>query len=521
MIDIDLKFYFSLLWRRLPWVLLIWVTLSAAGITVAYILPPVYLSSGTILVVPPQIQGPSAQVPAPQQLQTIRQRLMTRPTLLDMAERLRIFDDQPELSPADRVAAMQDATKFNQITIGQGGRRAPPGAVAFTVSFENADPNLAARVANEMVTLILELNQTIRIELASGTVDFYEQEVSRLQNELTDLEQQLANFKMENAGTLPSTLPLRIQQVNGLKGQIDQLEIQKIGIADQRDQLIKAMNDPAAMAALGGQQALSPEQQQLNALKVQLAQNSVLSANHPTVISLKAQIAALEEIISSGASTTGTAVPVTSPMQVQVDQLNLQIQRLTERQDNMRAQMAELDASIAATPDVEIQLNVLTRNMNSLQAQLANATTSLNAARRGETIEVRQKGETFELIEQANVPDTPESPNRLIIALGGIVAGLGAGLGLVVLLELLNKSIRRPVELTKKLGIQPFATIPYIATRGEVIRGRLKTLAGVAAVAAAVPAALYIVHYQIIPIDLLFTNVMERFGLDGLIASLG
>ena len=321
MIDIDLKFYLSLLWRRLPWVLVIWVTLSAAGITVAYILPPVYLSSGTILVVPPQIQGPSAQVPAPQQLQTIRQRLMTRPTLLDMAERLRIFDKQPELSPADRVAAMQDATTFKQITIGQGGRRAPPGAVAFTVSFENADANLAARVANEMVTLILELNQTIRIELASGTVDFYEQEVSRLQNELTDLEQQLANFKTENAGTLPSTLPLRIQQVNGLKGQIDQLEIQKIGIADQRDQLVKAMNDPAALAALGGQQNLSPEQQQLNSLKVQLAQNSVLSANHPTVISLKAQIAALEEIISSGAGTTGTTVPVTNPMQVQVDQL--------------------------------------------------------------------------------------------------------------------------------------------------------------------------------------------------------
>ncbi len=79
---------------------------------------------------------------------------------------------------------------------------------------------------------------------------------------------------------------------------------------------------------------------------------------------------------------------------------------------------------------------------------------------------------------------------------------------------------RQTVALVVTL-IALLATIPYIATRGEVIRGRLKTLAGVAAVAAAVPAALYVVHYQIIPIDLLFTNVMERFGLDGLIASLG
>ena len=47
------------------------------------------------------------------------------------------------------------------------------------------------------------------------------------------------------------------------------------------------------------------------------------------------------------------------------------------------------------------------------------------------------------------------------------MGGLGAALGFIVLWEMLNRSIRRPVELSQHLGIQPIITIPYIRTAGE------------------------------------------------------
>ena len=47
------------------------------------------------------------------------------------------------------------------------------------------------------------------------------------------------------------------------------------------------------------------------------------------------------------------------------------------------------------------------------------------------------------------------------------MGGLGAALGFIVLWEMLNRSIRRPVELSQRLGIQPIITIPYIRTAGE------------------------------------------------------
>ena len=101
------------------------------------------------------------------------------------------------------------------------------------------------------------------------------------------------------------------------------------------------------------------------------------------------------------------------------------------------------------------------------------------------------KGERFSLIEQPNMPRQPSSPNRKLIAAAGMVGGIGAGLGFIVLMEMLNHSIRRPVDLTAKLGIEPFATVPYIRTPGEVRRKRSLIVAALVLIAVAIPARLF------------------------------
>jgi len=45
------------------------------------------------------------------------------------------------------------------------------------------------------------------------------------------------------------------------------------------------------------------------------------------------------------------------------------------------------------------------------------------------------------------------------------------GLGLIVLLEILNKTIRRPAELVQLFQAQPLATVPYIWTASEMRTG--------------------------------------------------
>ena len=152
-------------------------------------------------------------------------------------------------------------------------------------------------------------------------------------------------------------------------------------------------------------------------------------------------------------------------------------------------------------------LNDLERQLASLQTQYTNAVNSLGQAQVGEKIEVMSKGQRFTLIEAPFDRNVPVSPQRLLISAAGLMGGLGAALGFVVLWEMLNRSIRRPVELSQHLGIQPIITIPYIRTAGERRWRRWAVVGVLIFIIVAIPLVLLLVHTQYEPLDQLIPGL--------------
>ncbi len=520
MIDLDFKFYFSLLLRRLPLLLLVWTSISAAGLFVAYILPPVYRSEASILVesprIPRDLADSTVNVAAGEVIQIIERRLMTRTNVLDIAERFRVFQSASGLSPTDKVNRMRDATEFRILSLGSARN---PSATAFTIAFEDSNPALAARIANELVTLTLTLNKELRDEAVEGTRTFFEQEARRLANELTNLEVQIVSFKNDNASSLPDSLDFRRGEMSRIQSRLLQLDAEEAALKEQKAQTERVIKNPSLITSMGGGQ-ISPEERELATLKRQLKQKqAVFSDNHREVLALKAQVEALEDLLSGSVSNDDgdESSGQISQLEVALERINTNLEFIVNQRDKFEKQLADLQASIGQTPNVEMQLNVLNRDYAALQGQYEMAQVRLNTAGLGESIEARNQGERFTVIEQASVPEEPESPNRVLIAAAGIIFGLMSGLGLIVLLELLNNKIRRPVELEKGLGIQAFSTVPYISTRRELLRRRLKMATAFAIVLLGIPAALWAIHYQYMPIDLILSKVADRFGLDGLL----
>lgn len=522
MIDIDFKYYLSIFWKRFPLFLMVWMLLASLGLVVAYILPPVYKSQASILVESQKISDnlvdSTVRTSAVEQIQIIEQLLMTRTNLLEIAERFDIFDDDLGLTPSEKIEEMKEATTFEQIQFASGNQRNAPSATAFTVSFQHVSQISAARVANELVTRILERNIEIRTTQAQETYQFFEQEATRLANELTDLEGQIVTFKNNNEAALPGSLEFRRTEMSRIQGRLIQLESQELTLQEQKAQIERVIENPALMPQLNPGQQRSPEDRELSTLKLELAQKSAIySDTNPQILSLKSRIAALEEIISGQAA--GEDLEGNQPLsqlEIQIEQIDANLRLMATQKAQMEQQLKDLQTSIEQTPNVEMQLNILNRKYDGVQVQYKLNEQKRNEAATGEKLEVRQKGERFQVIEQAEIPEEPESPNRLLIAAGGIGAGLGAGLGLVILLELLNTSVRRPADLINGLGIQPFATIPYITTRRELIRRRLKTAGGVLAMAVLIPGLVFAVHQFYLPVDLIIDKVLDKFGLDGL-----
>ena len=95
----DLKFYFSRFLRRIHYVLIIFALGSAIGLTLARMLPPVYVAEALLVVeneeIPDDLAASTVQTEITAQLQIIQQRILTRANLLDMANRLQIYAPAP------------------------------------------------------------------------------------------------------------------------------------------------------------------------------------------------------------------------------------------------------------------------------------------------------------------------------------------------------------------------------------------------------------------------------------------
>ena len=101
----------------------------------------------------------------------------------------------------------------------------------------------------------------------------------------------------------------------------------------------------------------------------------------------------------------------------------------------------------------------------------------------------------------------------MLISAAGVFGGAGAGLAFIVLWEMLNRSIRRPVELSQKLGIQPIATIPYMPTRSERRWKRTVVVTVLTLLAVLIPLGLLALHTFYEPLDLMMGDLLRLVGL--------
>jgi hypothetical protein len=158
-------------------------------------------------------------------------------------------------------------------------------------------------------------------------------------------------------------------------------------------------------------------------------------------------------------------------------------------------------------------LQRLEREYQNVQLQFENARSALAQASIGERLEVGGRGQRITILEPPVVPTQPASPNRLLLVAGGAAVGLVLSALLFVLLEMMNRSVRRPAELVSELGITPFATLPYIETARSALLRRTVQASAVLVVLVGIPGALWAVHTYVMPLDQLSVQLLERIGL--------
>lgn len=510
--NLELDFYWRLLVKRLPAMLALFLVCAISAGVYALKLPPTYSTSAQLLVeeaqIPDSLVRNLDQIDAGQQLQVIEQSLLTRANLLDIARKFQVFENMRSMTPNEIASSMRAQTRIKR----SSGRSK---ATLMNVSFRARSGQIAADVVNEYVTLILEESTEFRMSRAENTLTFFQQEVQRLGEDLNQQSALIVSFKNQNSSALPSDLSFRQNRQTLLQERLGRLEREISTLEKQRLNLVRTFE---ATGQTTTTENLSPKEQQLEQMRLDLQQAlSIYSETNPRVVLLKNRIAQTEkslqeQLVPPAVSEDEEERPVTV-LEISLADLDERMKGLQEEMEITSNELDTLETSIQATAGNAIALNALERDFQNTQARYNEAVANLNKARVNERIEVSAQGQRIRVLENANVPRDPSGPNRFKLIATGSFIGAGLAAGLFVLLEFFNRAIRRPFELYDKFGITPLAVIPYMESRYERMRRRGTLVAALLAVLIGVPAALWYIDTEFMPLDILASRILDRLGI--------
>lgn len=506
--------------RRRKWSLILpafGVMMVAAVLAVA--LPPTYRSTATILIeeqeIPADFVKASITGYAEQRIQSIHQRIMSSTRLLAIINRFDLYHDLRDQQPIELIVdKMRKDTKLEMISadvINPRTGRPSEASIAFAFSYEGKDqPQKIQQVASVLTSLFLEENLRTRVQQTEETARFMEEEMKRVKKSLDALEAKIAEFKEKHINTLPELLQVNIQNLNNTERSIEVLGEQMRSQKEREGYL------QTQLASLAPQQE---DKQRLERLRVQLVQlKTRFTDQYPDVIKTKAEIAELERQMAAARfkrygskflpdnPAYVTLASQLSSTQADIASTKAQIEALKERTQKYQHLIEE-------TPRVEETYRKLTAERNNTQAKYDDLMRKAMEARVSQGLEKEQKGERFTLIDPARLPEKPFKPNRLGIALIGLVLGIGGGIGTATLREYADTSIHSARYLATVTSFPVLAAVPAIVTAKDLFRKRMHRIWLTVTAVGIVTGGVAVFHFQVMDLTVFWAKVMRHIAL--------
>ncbi|MDH5594973.1 MAG: lipopolysaccharide biosynthesis protein, partial [Gammaproteobacteria bacterium] len=153
---------------------------------------------------------------------------------------------------------------------------------------------------------------------------------------------------------------------------------------------------------------------------------------------------------------------------------------------------------------------LLLRDYNSATDRYSELQAKQMSAEIGQELEKERKGERFSLIEPAQFPEKPISPNRPAIIFLGFILSLAGGFGSAIILESLSSAVRGTKQIIATVGAAPLSVIPHMMNEYDFERTiQVRKISIVVAVTGFVFLVL-MVHFAFSPLDVLWFRGMRK-----------
>lgn len=536
--QISIEHYLRVILHRKWLVLGVFAAVSLTTVAVTRTLPDIYMSETTVLVDPQKV--PEAYVKSTvtgdvrNRLGTIQQQILSATRLQKIIDSLNLYpEERKKMVREDLILKMRNDINVSVVSDFNSGQ----DVQAFRISYSGREPRLVAQVTNELAQLFIDENLKAREQQAEGTTDFLTNRLKEARDSLDQQDAKLRDFRMKHIGEMPEQETADLQILGQTQAQLNtvaealarddterstiqvMMHSQSAPVVDVDDSEPKTVSSQAPSAA-----AQAPAAQSiLNRHKAELAEKlKHFGESHPEIRKLRAEIKDDEEKEAADQKAATPVAPVeTKPpaavvaqdgvpgakqdpssqptrvapppaaynnpvLQSRMKSIEEDIAKNRVEQQRLGRVLAAYQTKVEAIPVREQEIADLTRDYEISKAHYSQLLSNQMNAETASELEIRQKGEKFNVLDMAQPAEKPSRPKRVLMNSAGAAAGLILGIVLALVTEFLGLSITSADQIFAISGFHVLEVIPQIHTEADrLVRRRRMVLAAAGGLAAA------------------------------------
>lgn len=359
-----------------------------------------------------------------------------------------------------------------------------PATNILQISYENQNPVLAAQLLNAVSKAMVEYDIKAISSEATKVREFLEnKQLPIARKNLQKIEVAESKYRQdsgivsfeEQTESLVENLGSLEEQERTLSALLEQVRSQENSLREITD--AQSLNSAYSSVRGGLDEELVKMRASLADLERQFVEARVrFTLDHPQVIELAEKRDAFRQIYERELAKVSQSNQPVAVNQIASDEISQEltsklitneIERLAieKKLATVRAQTSQLKARVAQLPVKQQPLTALVRQKEEAASTLKFLKSKLEEARLAQA----QKVSNIRIIQSAKVPESPSSPKKPVVLGLATVFGAILGTGVILLLELMDNTLRDAREAEELLNLPLLGVLPRLPGKTLVL----------------------------------------------------
>ena len=322
------------------------------------------------------------------------------------------------------------------------------------VSFTSEDPAKASQIANAFADKYLTEQLEAKFQATQRANDWLNQRLSELRGQVESADAAVQQYKASHGLVSAGASSLTEQEISSYNQQVAQARAEQSAddavLASAQKQLAAGSNGEDLGAALD-----SPVVQQLRAQRAQISQKlaelqTKYGPRHPEMLKAQRELADVDTQIHA-------------EVQRIISNLQAKAEASRRRTASMEGSLSGAKGTLAANNAATVELNELQRNSEALSSLYDSF---LNRFKQTST-EPGMDQSDARVVSWAKIPTRQSSPNVSLNLALGLLLGLGGGVAMALLAELLDTGLTTAEDIERRLDLPHLGSLPLLSSLGE------------------------------------------------------